>query len=130
MIDRRTFLFGAAAAAIARRAIAQGPAPIERLSDWLHASPDARQLALADTLERIRRMDPSIHAWVQVAPQPATGTGPLAGIPFGVKDIIETKGLATEYGSPIYKGRIGTVNAAIVEQLRARGGILLGKTHS
>jgi len=47
-----------------------------------------------------------------------------------VKDIIETRGLATEYGSPIYKGRIGTVDAAIVADLRARGGVLIGKTHT
>src|SRR5262249_37397315 len=37
-------------------------------------------------------------------------------------------GLATEYGSPIYKGRIGTSDAAIVRDLRQRGAILLGKT--
>ena len=63
-------------------------------------------------------------------PQRATGMGPLAEIPFGVKDIIETKGLSTEYGSPIYKGRIGTTDAAIVRELRRRGGILLGKTQT
>ena len=60
----------------------------------------------------------------------AQSIGPLAEIPFGVKDIIETKGLSTEYGSPIYKGRLGTADAAIVEKLRSRGGVLLGKTHT
>src|SRR5207248_6579326 len=50
--------------------------------------------------------------------------------PFGAKDIIETKGLATEYGSPIYKGRIGTEDAAIVRELRRRGAVLMGKTHT
>jgi Asp-tRNA(Asn)/Glu-tRNA(Gln) amidotransferase A subunit family amidase len=75
-------------------------------------------------------LDTSIQAWVQVLPQRPTGTGPLAEIPFGVKDIIETRGLATEYGSPIYKGRLGTADAAIVRDMRQRGGILLGKTHT
>ncbi len=75
-------------------------------------------------------MDPSIHAWVQVSPQRPTGRGKLSEIPFGVKDIIETRGLATEYGSPIYKGRIGTDDAAIVREMRKRGAILLGKTHT
>ena len=75
-------------------------------------------------------MDPSIHAWVQVSPLESTGEGPLSGIPFGVKDIIETKGLATEYGSPVYKGRIGTADAAIVREFRRRGAILMGKTHT
>ena len=84
--------------------------------------------ALAVCLERIKTLDPAIQAWVQVQPQPPTADGPLGGFPFGVKDIIETKGLATEYGSPIYKGRLGTEDAAIVRSLRERGAILLGKT--
>ena len=63
-------------------------------------------------------------------PQKPTGNGKLSGIPFGVKDIIETRGLATEYGSPIYKGRIGTADAAIVQEFRSRGAVLLGKTHT
>jgi Asp-tRNA(Asn)/Glu-tRNA(Gln) amidotransferase A subunit family amidase len=75
-------------------------------------------------------MDPSIHAWVEVQPQKATGTGELAGIPFGVKDIIETRGLSTEYGSPCYAGRVGTTDAAIVRELRQRGAIVLGKTQT
>lgn len=75
-------------------------------------------------------MDASIQAWVQIAPQPPTGDGPLDGIPFGAKDIIETRGLATEYGSAVYEGRIGTEDAAIVRDLRQRGAILLGKTRT
>jgi Asp-tRNA(Asn)/Glu-tRNA(Gln) amidotransferase A subunit family amidase len=75
-------------------------------------------------------MDTSIHAWVQVLPQKATCNGRLSGIPFGAKDVFETKGLATEYGSPVYKGRVGAYDAAIVRDLRDRGAILLGKTQT
>ena len=75
-------------------------------------------------------MDSSIHAWVQVLPQRPTGAGILSEIPFAAKDIMETRGLSTEYGSPIYKGRIGTADAAIVRDLRQRGAILLGKTQT
>lgn len=89
-----------------------------------------RRLGLQTCLESIKEKDPSIHAWVQVAPQRPTGEGTLSEIPFGAKDIIETHGLATEYGSPIYKGRIGTSDAAIVQDLRRRGAILMGKTHT
>ena len=85
---------------------------------------------MASCLDRIRALDPSIHAWVQVAPQDPAGDGPLAGIPFGAKDIIETRGLATQYGSPIYDGRIGVSDAAIIGELRTRGAILMGKTHT
>lgn len=100
------------------------------LRDWLKASPEARDRALHSCLHRIQTLDPSIHAWVQVLPQAPTGGGALSGIPFGAKDIIETRGLATEYGSPIYKGRIGAEDAAIIRELRQRGAILLGKTQT
>ena len=87
-----------------------------------------RQQGLEKCLERIRLMDSSVHAWVQVSPEKPTGAGKLTGIPFGAKDIIETKGMATEYGSPIYRGRIGIADAVIVREMRQRGGVLLGKT--
>ncbi len=81
-------------------------------------------------LARIRERDPSIHTWVKVDPQPSTGEGPFSGVPFGAKDIIETRGLPTEYGSPIYRGRIGTEDAAIIKTLRGLGAVLVGKTHT
>jgi len=83
-----------------------------------------------DCLRRIAECEPEIRAWVEVAPQPPTADGPLRGIPFGAKDIFETRGLATEYGSPLYAGRKGTEDAALVALLRSRGAILLGKTQT
>src|SRR5205823_4018055 len=102
----------------------------ETLTQWIGASRKARADALQPCLDFIRASDPSIRAWVQVQPERPTGSGKLSGIPFGAKDIIETRGLATEYGSPIYKGRVGSVDAAIVQELRNRGAILMGKTHT
>ncbi len=81
-------------------------------------------------LARIRDLDPQIRAWVEVAPQPALASGPLDGVRFGVKDIFETRGLATEYGSPLYAGSKGKGDAALVDLLRRRGAILLGKTQT
>jgi Asp-tRNA(Asn)/Glu-tRNA(Gln) amidotransferase A subunit family amidase len=126
-IDRRTFLI--ANLALIPSALTQTQR-LDTLSQWLAASPQARDAALQPCMDRIRSLDSEIHAWVQVLPQKPTGDGALNGIPFGVKDIIETQGLATEYGSAIYKGRIGTADAAIVRELRRRGGVLLGKTHT
>jgi Asp-tRNA(Asn)/Glu-tRNA(Gln) amidotransferase A subunit family amidase len=103
---------------------------LERLEEWLEAGDTERERARQVALERIRTLDPSLCAWVEVLPQPSTGSGRLAGVPFGVKDIIETEGLGTEYGSPIYKGRRGTMTAAIVRQLRDQGAVLLGKTQT
>jgi len=108
----------------------RGASPPETFSQWLNASRELREQALQPCLARIRAMDPSIHAWVQVLPQKPTGDGLLSAIPFGAKDIMETHGLSTEYGSPVYRGRIGTADAAIVRALRARGAILLGKTQT
>ncbi len=126
-IDRRRFLLGGVA--VAMRSALQAP-PLETFTQWVHASRQVRELALQPCLERIRAMDSAIQAWVQVLPQRPTGNGALSEIPFGVKDIIETRGLSTEYGSPIYKGRIGTADAQVVRDLRRRGAILLGKTQS
>jgi Asp-tRNA(Asn)/Glu-tRNA(Gln) amidotransferase A subunit family amidase len=100
------------------------------LKEWLRADRETRRQALELCLERIGRMDSSIHAWVQVLPQPQIGDGPLSGIPFGVKDVIETMNLVTEYGSPIYKGRHGSADAAIVQRVQTLGAILLGKTQA
>jgi Asp-tRNA(Asn)/Glu-tRNA(Gln) amidotransferase A subunit family amidase len=128
-MDRRTFFFAALAAAGGAVMGATKQIPrLETLTQWSNASSKTRHLALQQCLDRIRDMDLSIHAWVQVLPQRPTGKGKLFEIPFGAKDIIETRGLATEYGSPIYKGRIGTADAAIVRDLRQCGAILLGKT--
>jgi Asp-tRNA(Asn)/Glu-tRNA(Gln) amidotransferase A subunit family amidase len=101
---------------------------METLSEWLQADRDARKRGVEACLRRIRELDPSIHAWVQVQPERPTSDGPLSEIPFGAKDIIETQGMATEYGSPLYRGRIGSADAAIIREMRSRGAILLGKT--
>lgn len=131
VVDRRTFLVTVSAAATASAAcrVAQEPR-LETFTQWLNASPQARARALQASLDHIKVMDPSIHAWVQVLPQRPTGEGVLSEIPFGAKDIMETRGLSTEYGSPIYQGRIGTADAAIVRELRQRGAVLMGKTHT
>ena len=54
--------------------------------------------------------------------------GPLAGVPFGVKDIIDTDDMPTEWGTPIHKGRRPERDAACVALSRKAGGLLLGKT--
>ena len=103
---------------------------LETLNDWLRADLQTREAGVTSCLERIQAEDASIRAWAQVLLRKPTGDGRLSGIPFGVKDIIETRNLATEYGSPVYKGRIGTADATIVREFRSRGAILLGKTHT
>jgi Asp-tRNA(Asn)/Glu-tRNA(Gln) amidotransferase A subunit family amidase len=130
VMHRRAFLAGLSAAVIGSRRVWSQAPPIESFAQWMRMSRREREDALKTCLQRIQTLDPRIQAWVQVAPQPALGDGPLAGIPFGAKDIMETRGLSTEYGSPIYKGRLGSTDAAIVTSLRRRGAVLVGKTHT
>ena len=129
-ITRRAFLAAIPAAVAASRSLRAQRPPLETFTQWVQASPADRAAGVKACLQRIQKLDPEIHAWVQVLPQPALADGPLMGIPFGAKDIMETRGLSTEYGSPIYKGRLGSTDAAIVTSLRRRGAILLGKTHT
>jgi Asp-tRNA(Asn)/Glu-tRNA(Gln) amidotransferase A subunit family amidase len=131
-VDRRDFLSAGVAAAAGRAAMnAQDTKPrLETLSEWLAAPVKTRRLALESCLDRIRELEPSIHAWVKVEPRHPAGSGALAEIPYGVKDIVETRGMATEYGSPIYKGRVGTADGAIIREMTKRGALLLGKTQT
>ena len=52
------------------------------------------------------------------------------GIPFGAKDIIDTRGLVTEYGSAIYRGRVGVEDADIIAELKRPRRGLIGKTQT
>ena len=54
--------------------------------------------------------------------------GRLAGVPVGVKDIIDTVDMPTEHGSPICRGNRPFADAACVALIRAAGGVILGKT--
>ena len=82
---------------------------------------------LQECLAAIDAREEEIHAWVEVAPRPCESANPM---PFGVKDIFETANMATEYGSPLYHGRRGVVDAALVTFLELRGGQLIGKTQT
>ena len=89
-------------------------------------------------LDRIAAREPEVHAWAHLDPEAALAAarafdksgkrGPLAGVPFGVKDIIDTFDMPTEWGTPIHKGRQPERDAACVALSRKAGGVLLGKT--
>jgi Asp-tRNA(Asn)/Glu-tRNA(Gln) amidotransferase A subunit family amidase len=97
----------------------------------------AEKLAQA-CLERIAERDEMVRAWAfvdrtQVLEQArALDRGPrrsrLHGVPFGIKDIIDTADLPTEYNSPIYRGHQPKADAACVTLLRQAGCLILGKT--
>jgi Asp-tRNA(Asn)/Glu-tRNA(Gln) amidotransferase A subunit family amidase len=95
---------------------------------------------LASCLERIDAREEAVLAWQYLDRDGAlarareldkSGNGGIAkGVPFGVKDIIDTADMPTEYGSPIHKGHRPGRDAGCVAIMRGGGAVLLGKTVS
>ena len=63
-------------------------------------------------------------AWASGQPRP------LEGIPFGVKDLFDTAGVRTAYGSPMFDANVPERDAEAVRRARAAGAILVGKTQT
>jgi amidase len=89
-------------------------------------------------LARIEEREPQVLAWQHLNPAQVIAQaraldssgrrGPLAGVPFGIKDIIDTCDMPTEMGSPIYAGHRPRADATCVALSRKAGGVLMGKT--
>lgn len=94
------------------------------------------------SLDRIAEFEPQIGAWSHLDPELALQraqqadeehrrgrpTGPLHGVPVGIKDIVDTADLPTECGTVLHAGRRPSDDAAVVASLREAGAIVLGKT--
>jgi aspartyl-tRNA(Asn)/glutamyl-tRNA(Gln) amidotransferase subunit A len=90
-------------------------------------------------LDRIEAVDGKLHAFLHVDTEGALAsaqrvdageiTGPLAGVPLALKDIVVTKGVPTTAGSKILEGWIPPYDATIVSKMRAAGIVILGKTN-
>lgn len=99
------------------------------------ASPkEAATQHIQDCKDRIAAHEPKIRAFAAydaaLVQDTATGDSglPLSGLAIGVKDIIDALPYPTSSGSPLYSGRIPAKDAAAVAQLRAAGGVVMGKT--
>ena len=93
-------------------------------------------------LARIAETDRAIGAWAWLDPESALAqaaecdrlrkagmaTGPLHGVPVGLKDIIDTRDMPTELGTPVHAGRRTDTDARLVEHLREAGAVIMGKT--
>ncbi|MBW4710071.1 amidase [Roseobacter sp. YSTF-M11] len=93
-------------------------------------------------LDHIAETDGAIHAWAHLDAEAALAqaadcdrhrqsglaTGPLHGLPVGLKDIIDTRDMPTQRGTPIFAGRQTDDDARIVEMLREAGAVIMGKT--
>ncbi|MGX7706573.1 amidase [Methylobacterium sp. Gmos1] len=111
-------------AAAASRAIAEGRLTSEAL--------------VRSCLERIEAREPAVKAWLHLDPRAALKAareadkrprqGPLHGLPFGVKDMIDTLDMPTTHNSANWQGHRPAKDAACVGVVRALGGVILGKT--
>lgn len=98
---------------------------------------------VSSCLDRIAEINPALNAVVALAPdaldraRAADGrrrrgesSGPLHGLPFTVKDSLDTAGLVTTAGTTGWRDRLPERDATVVARLRAAGAILLGKTNT
>jgi Asp-tRNA(Asn)/Glu-tRNA(Gln) amidotransferase A subunit family amidase len=85
-------------------------------------------------LARIAAREPEVRAFAYLAPDQArraamaASAGPLHGLPIGVKDVLDTADMPSEYGSPIWRGWRPRADCAAVASARAAGGVAIGKT--
>lgn len=86
------------------------------------------------SLARIADREPTVHAFAFLDPSAARTSastalpGPLHGLPLGVKDVLDTADMPSEYGSPIWHGWRPRADAAAVAAARAAGAAVIGKT--
>jgi Asp-tRNA(Asn)/Glu-tRNA(Gln) amidotransferase A subunit family amidase len=99
---------------------------------------------MEETLKRVDEVNPILNAFVgfraeqamdearAMTEELASGrdVGPLAGIPFGVKDLEDVKGMVTSFGSIPYKNNVALQDSIQVARLRAAGAIVVGKTNT
>jgi len=94
-------------------------------------------------LDQIATINPKVNAIVTLLPERALAhaqqademlakgerVGPLHGLPIAHKDVVDTAGIRTTYGSPIFKDHVPQTDALIVERLHTAGAITFGKTN-
>ena len=108
------------------------------IADGVRAGTFSAEAVTQACLDRISAREDTVMAWEFVDPDLALSQaravdatpekGPLAGVPVGVKDIIDTRDMPTGMGSPIYDGHRPPADASCVARLRAAGAVILGKT--
>ena len=116
-------------------------APVTQLSRWIEGKALSSERLTNIYLQRIAQFDPKLRSVItltkEVALQRAKQAdaeiaagryrGPLHGIPYGVKDLLDTAGIATTYGAEPFKDRVPTADATVVSRLNEAGAVLVAK---
>jgi Asp-tRNA(Asn)/Glu-tRNA(Gln) amidotransferase A subunit family amidase len=116
-------------------------APVTALSRWIESRQLSSERLTQIYLSRIDRLDGKIKSVITVTrdhalarakaadAEIAAGTyrGALHGIPYGVKDLLDTNGIATTYGAEPFRNRVPASDAAVVRRLNDAGAVLVAK---
>jgi len=111
---------------------------VQGIRDGLFSSEDLVKACI----KQIQVREPEVQAWAYFDAEHALSQakradewrasgkplGSLHGVPIGIKDIIDTGDMPTEYGTPLHSGRNPWHDAKVVELLRTSGAIIMGKT--
>jgi Asp-tRNA(Asn)/Glu-tRNA(Gln) amidotransferase A subunit family amidase len=116
-------------------------APVTYLSRWIENRKLSSQRLTNLYLERLQRFNPRLRCVITLTPEVALAQakqadqeiaagkyrGPLHGIPWGTKDLLDTAGIPTTYGAESFRNRVPTQDGAVVKRLRNAGAVLVAK---
>ena len=116
-------------------------APVSKLSRWIEKRQLTSERLTNLYLDRIHRLDPQLRCIITLLPDHALEQarradseiaaghyrGPLHGIPWGAKDLLDTADIPTTYGAEPFRTRIPEKNAAVVDRLNNAGAVLIAK---
>ena len=116
-------------------------APVTQLSRWIEKRKLTSERLTNIYLKRLEQFDPKLHCVItltrelalrqakQADEEIAAGKyrGPLHGIPWGGKDLLDTAGIPTTYGAEPFRNRVPREDAAVVKRLHAAGAVLVAK---
>jgi Asp-tRNA(Asn)/Glu-tRNA(Gln) amidotransferase A subunit family amidase len=116
-------------------------APVTQLSRWIESRKITSERLTKIYLERLERFNPKLRCAItltrelalnqakQADAEIAAGKyrGPLHGIPWGAKDLLDTAGIATTYGAEPFRNRVPAKDAAVVKRLHEAGAVLVAK---
>jgi len=116
-------------------------ASVTRLSRWIESRKLTSERLTNIYLKRLEQFDPKLHCVItltrdlalkqarQADQEIAAGKyrGPLHGIPWGTKDLLDTAGIPTTYGAEPFRNRVPAEDAVVVKRLRNVGAVLVAK---
>src|SRR5262249_2369426 len=116
-------------------------APVTHLSRWIESRQLTSERLTNIYLARIERLDSGIRSIITLTKDHPLSRarlhdagisagkyrGPLHGIPYGVKDLLDTKDIATTYGAEPFRNRVPAADSAVVRRLNEAGAVMLAK---